>query len=72
MSTKLPIKLLETELISFEHSLQKSIECHNLDKTHPRYIDDKTHMMHRENLEPLISKYKIAIQILRSCLVFEN
>jgi hypothetical protein len=72
MSAKLPIKLLETELKSFEHSLEKSIECHKLDKTHPRFIDDKNHMMHRENLEPLISKYKIAIQILRSCDQIEN
>jgi hypothetical protein len=66
MSAKLPIELLEAELSTLEHCLEKSIECHNLPDNNPRHIDDKIHLIHCENLEPTILIYKQTIKLLKS------
>ncbi len=54
-----PIDLLKFKLQEYEHDLQKS-----QDSYYSGEIDAKTHLIHKENICPLINKYKQAIVIL--------
>ena len=55
-----PIQLLEKILNEHEIALTKSINSYKMG-----LIDDKTHIIYKENLRSLIDKYKYAIQILK-------
>jgi hypothetical protein len=59
MSQPDPINLLKIKLDEFEHSLKKSCDSYQCNQ-----IDIKTYLMHKENLQSLIQKYKQAILIL--------
>jgi hypothetical protein len=56
-----PIDLLKSKVKEYEHDLQKSQNAYN-----NREINAETHLIHKENLCPLIAKYKQAILILQS------
>ena len=54
-----PLELLQQKLKEYEGDLQKSIDLYNKGE-----IDAATHLMHKENLQALIRKYRQATLIL--------